>query len=46
MRQIMNALAAVVAMAAIAVWVAGCQDKPIDPLKPKVAVVAMFYKVT
>lgn len=31
-----------IALAAVAVLAAGCQDKPIDPLKPKVAVMAML----
>jgi hypothetical protein len=31
-----------IALAAMAVLAAGCQDKPIDPLKPKVAEMAMF----
>jgi len=31
-----------IALAAMAVLAAGCQDKPIDPLKPKVAMMAML----
>lgn len=31
-----------IALAAVAVLAAGCQDKPIDPLKPKAATIALL----